>query len=87
MFCYGLLNGLGGFNGIRSAWPWMLGASILKIAIIGLMVFLVGRLIVNSGRNNDYAMNNQAIEILQQRYARGEVSEEEYIQKSKILKK
>lgn len=86
MFCNGFFNGFGGFNGMQSAWPWMVGAGIFKILIIGLITFFIVKLLVNSRRNNGYAMNSQAMEILQHRYAKGEISEEEYMEKVKILK-
>ena len=86
MFCYGL-NGFGAFNKMQSAWPWILGANIFKLIFIGLILFFIVKLILNHKTSPQYATNHHAIEILQQRYAKGELSEEEYKQRIKILEK
>jgi len=67
----------------------MMGGGIFGILILVLVVFLVMRLNNLNGynsNNNSYARNNDALEILKERYARGEISEEEYERKRKILK-
>lgn len=66
------------------------GGGIFGILILVLVVFLVMRLFNNSNgyspNNNSYTRNNDALETLKERYARGEISEEEYERKRKILK-
>lgn len=66
------------------------GGGIFGLLILVLVVFLVMRLFNNSNgynpNNNRYTRNNDALETLKERYARGEISEEEYERKRKILK-
>lgn len=66
------------------------GGGIFGILILGLVVFLAIRLYnnsngLNSGRNS-YTRKNDALETLKEKYAKGEISEEEYERKRKVLK-
>lgn len=65
------------------------GGGIFGILILTIVFFLVIRLFNNfSGYNpnNSYTRNNDALETLKERFARGEISEEEYERKRKIIK-
>ncbi len=66
------------------------GGGIFGILILGLVVFLAIRLYNNSNgfstRNNSYTRKNDPLETLKEKYAEGEISEEEYERKRKILK-
>jgi putative membrane protein len=70
--------------GYRYSWLWMLGMNLLWIigiiAAVVLIVKLVNRDRVAGGRNL-----NRALEILQERYAKGEISEEEYLKRKRML--
>ncbi|PTQ81421.1 putative membrane protein [Trichococcus patagoniensis] len=60
---------------------------ILLVILIVIIVYVVMKLV--QGGNNAGTTSNgrdEALEILNQRYAKGELSDEEYQQKKKILK-
>lgn len=59
---------------------------IIPFLLIGLIIYAVIRLSQNNHQNYDnYRGFNKALEILNQRYANGEISEEEYGRKKKML--
>ncbi len=75
MFGYGFP---GNFN-----WWWIAGFGILRLLIfVGLVIFII-KLI---GKQKSNTTNSRALEILNERYAQGEINEEEYVHKKKILK-
>ena len=61
---------------------------IILVILIVIIVYAVMKL-VQGGSNAGTTSNSrdEALEILNQRYAKGELSDEEYQQKKKILKK
>jgi putative membrane protein len=60
---------------------------IIPLILSGIIIYAVVRLVQNNHRTYDNQKGmNDALDILNQRYARGEISEEEYIKKKKILK-
>ncbi|WMM26164.1 SHOCT domain-containing protein [Tissierella sp. MB52-C2] len=72
MMGYGMMGGLG---------------MIIPTILIGLVIYAVVKLSQNGGENNNNQKErNDALDILKLRYANGEISEEEYIQKKKILR-
>lgn len=75
-----------GYNyGGSSGWLWSLGSSLINIIIIiGIMVF-VYKLIKNN-RIQEADITPPAIKILKEKYALGEINEEEYKRKLKFLK-
>ncbi|MBO1269680.1 SHOCT domain-containing protein [Arthrobacter sp. PO-11] len=58
-------------------WPWMLGWSILLIAVLAALVWGIVRLARGGGRSPDNPPSSARI-ILDERYARGEIGEDEY---------
>ncbi len=66
----------------------MMGGGFFGLIIIVVIIYLI----VNSNNGssgyhtNNYTKGNNALEILSERYAKGEISEEEYLKKKKILK-
>lgn len=60
---------------------------IIPLILIGLIIYAVIKLSQGSNKNNrDYRYGNDALDILKRRYANGEISEEEYNQKRKMLR-
>lgn len=61
---------------------------IIPLILIGLTVYAVVRISQDGNRNhsNGYKSENNALDILNRRYANGEISDEEYNQKKKVLK-
>ncbi|RKD30607.1 SHOCT domain-containing protein [Thermohalobacter berrensis] len=75
------------FNvGLPGNMLWLVfGMGLIRIVVIVIAVVLVFKLI-NKNSNNNYRKNDRAIEILKERYAKGEIDEEEYRRKMDILK-
>ncbi|WP_427340031.1 SHOCT domain-containing protein [Caloranaerobacter sp. DY30410] len=69
--------------GFNYAWLWMLGFSLIKILVVVGIAILFIKLI---NREHSYRNSSRALEILEERYVKGEISEEEYKHKKKILK-
>jgi len=63
-------------------WVVMIIGALLKLAFYGVVIYFIIKLINNSG-----GKNSPAIELLKQRYAKGEINKEEYEEKLRILKK
>lgn len=62
-------------------------ALIIPLLIIGLIVYGAVKLAQGSKESsNTRDIKNDAIDILNQRYAKGEISDEEYVQKKRMLK-
>lgn len=74
--------GYGGFNGFGGG-PFMM---IIPILIVGLIIYALYKLL-NQSKNNTAMDNSQALNILMERYAQGEISEEEYLNKRKMLRR
>lgn len=55
------------------------------IIIIGAVVYLIVRLTTQSGRSSEGQQGETALDILKKRYARGEISKEEFEQMKKDL--
>lgn len=74
------------FGGGMGGWFWLL--VLLFVVIVGLLVYLLLRSPQNryssgsSGRTTD-----EALRILNERFARGEISEEEYLRRKELLEK
>ena len=63
----------------------MMGGGLFGLLFMGLIIYLIISFFNNG---NFYNMkNDNPLEILKERYARGEISEEEYVEKRKILKR
>lgn len=74
-------------NGFRSfSWPWLAGMGLFHLAGILIISFIIIKLLKNKKSNNDISYDN-AIKILKERYALGEIDEVEYNQKLEKFKK
>ena len=63
--------------------PW--GILIGVLAVIAVVVLVV--VLVKAPKNRGSAETDEAIELLNTKYAAGEITEEEYLRKKKILSK
>lgn len=72
MFHNGFMGGMG--------YGW-----IFWIAIITFIVFLVLRFTNGNKSNRDIGTGQSSLELLKKRYAKGEISKEEYLEKKKDL--
>lgn len=63
------------------------GGGILGIILIAIVAFFAIKYFnENKNDSNVFTNKNDALDVLDQRYARGEIDEEEYNRKKKILK-
>ena len=67
-------------------WPWMLIPLLLWGGFIALVAWAVVRLFPRRGPGSGPAARDRAEEILRERFARGELSEEEYLRALEILR-
>jgi putative membrane protein len=72
------MHGFGGM-GFGMGWGWIIGLIVI-IAIIWLIVKSV-----NAGSNDQPIRNKSALDILKERYARGEIDKEEFERRKKDL--
>lgn len=84
--CRGLGYGGLGYNGSGYFGFGGIFMMIIQILLIGIVLYaifkLVSRTLYSEGKNNSKAIN-----ILEEKYALGEISEEEYLKKKKLLVK
>lgn len=76
---YGLFNGYGGWGNMMGFWGGGIMMVLFWVAVIYFIVWLV--------RNNKMNMsdNKKALEILKERYAKGEIDKKEFEEKKKDL--
>ncbi|MBB6215432.1 putative membrane protein [Anaerosolibacter carboniphilus] len=66
---------------------YMMGGGLFGLLIIGLIVYIiVERSSHGHAYREGYPIKNDALDILRERYARGEISDEEYEKKKNLLK-
>lgn len=59
------------------------GMMFILLLLLGLVIFAVFKLFLNNGTSRH---NNSAIDILDEKFASGEISEEEYRKRKSLLK-
>lgn len=59
---------------------------IIQLILIGIVVYIVFKLF-NQLKYSEAKNNSQAINTLMERYALGEISEEEYLRKKKLIER
>lgn len=78
----------GGLNDMMNfgsnAAGWFIAFEIVKLLIIVAVVIFIAKMFMKNSHNDKNSNSTRAIEILKERYASGEISEEEY--KSKLIK-
>lgn len=65
------------------------GMMIIPLLLVGLIIYAAVKFSQGNNNNNNYNNNrggSDALDILNQRYAKGEISEEEYVIKKKMLR-
>ena len=61
--------------------PWIIGAMVVKLVILVAVIFIAYKVLK---KHNFRSIS--AIKILNERYAKGEIEEEEYLKRKEILK-
>ena len=65
----------------------MLGMFFFIALIIFVGIFFLIRVLLKSSHRDGFSTNNNALDILKERYARGEIDDEEYNRRKAELKK
>jgi uncharacterized membrane protein len=79
----GYANGLGfGLGGAL----WMLGCVLLVVGVVALIAWAVARATTHGAEARTSGQNTEAHDILRARFARGEVSEADFVQASNVLR-
>lgn len=77
------LNGMRGVSQFSGNFgPWIIGAMVLRLVIFVAIIFIAYKIIK---KHNFHSIS--AIRILNERYAKGEIEEEDYLKRKEILKK
>jgi len=73
--------------GMMAGSPWMWLMPVLLIVFVGLIVWAIVALVrgSNGSKGQESSRTGSALEVLKQRYARGEISKEEYEEKKRDL--
>jgi putative membrane protein len=72
-----------GWDGGPLGWIWMLGGLLVMVGVVVLIVWAVSA--VSRGTANREPERPAALEILRERFARGEITQAEFEQAKKIL--
>ncbi|KKT75512.1 MAG: hypothetical protein UW71_C0002G0012 [Parcubacteria group bacterium GW2011_GWB1_44_7] len=81
---YGLYGDYGGW-GAGGALGWFGGGLMMLLFWAAVIIFIVWLVREIGGRNNEKSRSNSALEILKERYAKGEINKEEFEEKKKVL--
>lgn len=73
-----------GYGMMGYGWGWLMMIGIAALTILGIVALV--RYIQQSGKSNYPAAGNSALNILNERYAKGEITEEEYKSKKTEIK-
>lgn len=79
MMGYGYGYGMMGYG-----WGWLMMIGVIALTILGIVALI--RYLQQSGKPNYRAVENGALNILNERYAKGEITEEEYKRKKADIK-
>ncbi|OGO56940.1 MAG: hypothetical protein A2Z32_01035 [Chloroflexi bacterium RBG_16_69_14] len=72
-----------GFDGGALGWIWMFGGLLVMVGFVVLIVWAVGA--VSRGGTSREPGRPTALDILRERYARGEITQQEFEQAKKTL--
>jgi putative membrane protein len=75
----------------NTGWGWGMGfmSPILTLLIIGGIIFLIIYLVNNAkgkSTNSSHSSRDRSLEILNERYAKGEIEDEEYERRKRMLR-
>lgn len=87
MFGIGRCFGYGAYGYGGGVWIMPVVMGILRIALLAVIVYFIYKLFVKNKHNITGPSCSSAVEILNERFAKGEISEEEYIAKKKQINK
>ncbi|MEY8001778.1 SHOCT domain-containing protein [Clostridium sp. Mt-5] len=73
-----------GYGMMGRGWGWFMMIGVIILMILGIIALV--RYLQQSGKPNDRAVENNALNILNERYARGEITEKEYNSKKAQIK-
>ncbi|WP_432666522.1 SHOCT domain-containing protein [Wukongibacter baidiensis] len=76
--------GFWGYGVGGSSWMWMVGFGLVRLLIIAAVILWITKFVVKNNRRHSNFSNN-ALNILHERYINGEIDEEEYLRKKKVL--
>lgn len=69
-------------------WPWIIGAwfasLLVPVIVIGGIIWLIA---IVARRPNTGPSKSSALEILEERYARGEIDREEFLERRSLLQR
>ena len=78
-------GGYGGYGMMGYGWGWLMMIGVVILVVLGIVVLF--RYLQSSGKPTSRTSGSNALDILNERYARGEISNEEYNRtKADILK-
>ncbi|HVD02139.1 MAG TPA: SHOCT domain-containing protein [Candidatus Dormibacteraeota bacterium] len=72
-----------GFGGGSFGWIWMIGGLLMMIGVVVLIVWAISA--VNGGGASRDPERPRPLDILRERYARGEMTQQEFEQAKKTL--
>ncbi|MEJ2376538.1 MAG: SHOCT domain-containing protein [Pseudolabrys sp.] len=84
---WGMMGGWGGYGGYGYGIFGMIIWVIILIAVVALVIWLVRSLVSPGMHHGPHAMppRSSGLDILEERYARGDINREEYLQKKKDM--
>ena len=71
--------------GYGMGWGWSIIMMVFWIAVIVGIIFLIRWIALSTDRRHETSAGDSAMEILRNRYARGEINKEEFEEKKKDL--
>ena len=72
-----------GFDGGAVGWIWMLGGLLMMVGFVVLIVWAIGA--VSRGNTDREPARPTPLDILRERHARGEITQQEFEQAKKTL--
>lgn len=84
---HGFIDGFGGSYGFGTNFGiWYMVYQLVRTLLIVGAIIIIGKLLIKSNKSSISPASSRAIDILKERYASGEIDEEEYQRKLKNLK-